>query len=351
MLKKFFIILFLLAVSAVCGQGKTMALAAGTGSSFCQGFAGQETDFDGQKTGWQEIGGEKYYFSPESGELQTGWQEIGGKRYYFLPESGEMQTGWQKVKGKAYFLNKNGVLQTSRWIKTNGKTYYAGQKGVLSSGWLKNQGKTYYFSPKNNQMQTGWKKIKGLRYFFAVSGKEKGALQKNCIAGTKKTGYYYVDGGGVRTTSGEIKAAVDYVIRHTKKSWSRSKKLESCFLALRQAYSYRHFDGVPKGKDLSGYAKYLLTNGRGNCYRYASGFACIAKVLGYEARVHVGEVTSIHGGMAAHGWATVKSGGKWYICDVGMRLFLKTKSPTRKYVPFAIYKLNVEKGSVAWRKV
>ena len=36
------------------------------------------------KTGWQNFGGNKYYFGGENdGAMITGWQTIGGKKYNF----------------------------------------------------------------------------------------------------------------------------------------------------------------------------------------------------------------------------------------------------------------------------
>ncbi len=199
--------------------------------------------------------------SEEPSASFLGWQEIDGAQYYFSPETGEMQTGWLELDEKQY-----------------------------------------YFSPDTGQMQTGWKKINKQYYFFTISESEKGVLKKNCIAGTKKSGYYYVDKDGVRTDSFEINAAVQYVRSHTKAGWPADKKLSACYESLRNDYTYRHFDGVPKGAELSDCAYSLFKNSLGNCYRYASGFACIAAVLGYPAKVSTGKVTSVYGGWAENGW-------------------------------------------------
>lgn len=199
-------------------------------------------------------------------------------------------------------------------------------------------------------MLTGWQKITGLYYYFTVSGKQKGSLKTNCIAGTKKSGYYYVDKDGVRTDSAEMNAAVQYVCSHTRQSWTAMHKLEACYQALRGSYTYRHFDGVPKGAALSECACSLFSDRRGNCYRYASGMACIATVIGYRARVVTGKVTSVYGGWAEHGWAQVLDGGKWKLCDVGMRQYMTDWHPVRSYVLAAVYRLTAENGKAAWEK-
>ncbi|MCI9612322.1 MAG: hypothetical protein HFH33_09910 [Eubacterium sp.] len=247
--------------------------------------------------------------SEEPSASFLGWQEIDGAQYYFSPETGEMQTGWLELDEKQY-----------------------------------------YFSPDTGQMQTGWKKINKQYYFFTISESEKGVLKKNCIAGTKKSGYYYVDKDGVRTDSFEINAAVQYVRSHTKAGWPADKKLSACYESLRNDYTYRHFDGVPKGAELSDCAYSLFKNSLGNCYRYASGFACIAAVLGYPAKVSTGKVTSVYGGWAEHGWAQVLDKEKWKLCDIGMKQFMTDRHPMRSYVPSAVYRLTVKNGKAAWVK-
>ncbi len=228
---------------------------------------------------------------------------------------------------------------------------WAAESQTGHAGWLENDKECYYFSPETGKMLTGWQKIDRKYYFFTVSGEKKGALKTNCIAGTKKKGYFYVDKDGVRIDSAEINAAVRHVRSHTKAGWASGRKLKACYQALRDSYTYRHFDGVPQGNELSECACSLFDHGRGNCYRYASAMACIAKVLGYHARVSTGKVTSVLGGWAEHGWAQVQYEGKWKLCDVGMRQFMTDRNPNRAYVSSAIYSLATKNGKVVWKKV
>lgn len=221
---------------------------------------------------------------------------------------------------------------------------------TTSRGWQEIDGAMYYFSPDTGKMLTGWQKIGGKYYYFTVSEKNKGIRKTNCIAGTKKSGYYYVDQNGVRVDSAEMNAAVRYVNSHTKKSWTPFQKLQACYQALRSSYTYRHFDGVPQGAELSDCACSLFDNGRGNCYRYASGMACIATAIGYRARVVTGKVTSVYGGWAEHGWAQILQKGKWKLCDVGMWQFMTDQHPVRSYAPSAIYSLKAKNGNVIWKK-
>ena len=327
------------------------------------------------KTGWQKIGGKKYYFAPKDGKMYTGKKKI-GKSYYYFAKKGEMKTGWQKISGKkyyfapkdgkmftkrhkigknAYYFNKNGVLQASKWVKEGSKTYYCNKNGALQSGWLNQKGNRYYFSTKNNQMQTGWQKIKGRNYYFWESGKAAGVLQQSCIVSTKK-GNYYVDGEGVQVTAPEIMQAVHFVDTYTEESWPADTKLRKCFEALWKNYTYQRFYETPSAQFMSGYAHYMFVNGRGNCYRYAASFACIAKVLGYEARVATGQISSRSGGMTPHGLTEVNVGGAWYICDANMQRNHPDRNSylcTEGNYPYAHstsarYTLVISDGKVSW---
>ncbi|MCM1157393.1 MAG: hypothetical protein NC300_04305 [Bacteroidales bacterium] len=369
------------------------------------------------KTGWQRIDGKTYYFSPGNGEMLTGWQKIAGKKYYFSPGNGEMFTGKRKIGTKTYYFNANGVMQTGRkkignavyyfnakgvmktgwvktagkkyyfspqtgkmftgkrkigkktyyfnekgvmktgWIKTGKKTYYCNKKGVMKTGWLKDKGNTYYFSPKNNKMLTGWQKISGKTYYFSPSGNTQGALQRNCIVGSAKSGYYYVDKDGVQVAAKEMVQAVQFVMAFTNPAWSNEAKLAACYDALWKNYDYQRFYETPTAQNMPEYASYMFTYGKGNCYRYAASFACIAKVLGYDSRVAVGGVSCRSGGLTPHGWTEIWVNGAWYICDANMqRNYPKVNSYmcTEKTYPYthacsAIYTPVIEKGQVYWR--
>ena len=328
------------------------------------------------QTGWIKVGGKKYYFSPESGKMftgrkkigkstnyfnkngtmKTGWLKSGKKKYYFSPQNGKMFTGRKKIGKKYYYFNKKGEQQVSKFIQEGKKTYYSGKKGTLQSGWLNHNGSTYYFHPKTHRMATGWQTVKGYEYYFSESKKEKGILQKNCIVGTKN-GSFYVDGEGIQVTSAEIAQAVSFVKANTEEGWSSGQKLQRCFEVLWRNYAYQRFYENPTAQAMSGYANYMFQNHRGNCFRYAASFACIARVLGYESRVAVGSISSRSGGMTPHGWTEVNVGGIWYMCDANMqRNHPETSSYMRTEANYAYrhtcsarYALSIQKGQVSWR--
>ncbi|MCD8077927.1 MAG: hypothetical protein LUE63_06080 [Lachnospiraceae bacterium] len=308
-------------------------------------------------TGLRKIGGSKYYFKA-SGKMLTGWKTIDGSRYYFK-SNGKMVTGWKTIDENRYYFKASGKMVTG-WKTIDNNRFYFSSKGKMATGWKTINGKTYYFKKKTGKtlpkgaMLTGLRKINGYKYYFSA----KGVMQTNRIVGSKTEGYYYVDDNGKVITSKEIKLAVKFVVAHTDNDWSASKKLKTCFNYLWKNYSYKRSYDSANASTLSGFAVNMFTTKKGNCFRYAASFACIAKVLGYESRVAVGKISSLHGGMTAHGWTEVKVNGKWYICDANMQKnypsinsYMRTESTyAYRHSCSARYVLKTSKGKAVWKK-
>ena len=90
---------------------------------------------------------------------------------------------------------------------------------------------------------------------------------------------------------------------------------------LWKAYSYiaefRYISGskYPSGNWSVGFAKEMLYNNGGNCYRYAALMEWMAKALGYEAKAIAGYIPAMLGGYSPHGWTEIYIDGNTYICD------------------------------------
>ena len=117
------------------------------------------------QSGWQEIDGDVFYLdengSPltgsqileevtylfdETGRLVTGWAE---GRYY--SESGAMATGWQDIGGERYFFAEDGMLCTG-WMEAGDYRYYFHEDGTMAVGPTEIEGKLYHFSPHGVQI-------------------------------------------------------------------------------------------------------------------------------------------------------------------------------------------------------
>ncbi|MGH1044137.1 N-acetylmuramoyl-L-alanine amidase family protein [Bacillus mycoides] len=99
--------------------------------------------------------GTGYSFADADGVILTGWQDIKGKTYYFSPPYGYMVTGGGSdslIDGKFYNFNDSGVLQRSVWIGNN----YSDASGEFVKEGLKDiDGKVYYFKdyhPTTNEL-------------------------------------------------------------------------------------------------------------------------------------------------------------------------------------------------------
>ena len=168
---------------------------------------------DKKQSGWQTVGGKKYYLSTKDNSLLTGVQKIGnnyylldsktgelkdkytglykqdGSTYYF--KSGAIQTGWQSMKeGRRYFSTKTGKMLTG--IQTIGKdNYYFNSNGILQVGKF-NVGDYTYETDKDGKIKKktrrtgGVSAIKGSTIKDTSSTKLSGVGIKGLASGTKK---------------------------------------------------------------------------------------------------------------------------------------------------------------------
>lgn len=103
-----------------------------------------------------------YYFGAD-GTAVSGWQSIGGDKYYFYPENHDMAYGRVQIDGKNYFLNTPGAnadgrMQHSGWFYDSiyGKWSYATSDGELLTGWHNLGGAWYYFSGSGAMAHDAW---------------------------------------------------------------------------------------------------------------------------------------------------------------------------------------------------
>ena len=236
-------------------------------------------------SGWQSIGGDKYYFYPEShemaygrvqidgknyflntpganadgrlqhngwfydsiygkwlyatpsGELLTGWQNIGGTWYYFN-EYGVMQTGWQLIDGEWYYLNASGAMQVG-WMNQNGTWYYLYGNGKMATGWALIGNDWYYFNGNGN-MITGWAMIGDSWYYLNASG----AMQ---------TGWLHLNGNWYYLTSGGSMATGWALVGNTWYYFNASGAMQTGWLQLGNTWYYLDGNGAMlTGKQIIG---------------------------------------------------------------------------------------------------
>lgn len=82
---------------------------------------------EGLPSGWvKDAKGVRRYFDPETHEPRTGWVELGGNRYFCGANDGAAAVGWHEIDGATYRFDARGVMLTgwavgedgrSRWLK------------------------------------------------------------------------------------------------------------------------------------------------------------------------------------------------------------------------------------------
>ena len=177
------------------------------------------------------------------------------------------------------------------------------------------EGNKYCYTSETAFVKNAWQEIGGMTYWFG----DDGIMAVNTIAGTKAKGIYYVGKDGARVTSNEMKLAVKFVLAHSNSKLSRKKRLKQCYKYLWKHYRYRASYGKPIVSNMAYFARDMFRRKSGNCYRYALAFTYIARALGYDTRVGFGKIVAYGGGMTTHGWAEVKIGRKWLVCDPNMQ--------------------------------
>ena len=141
------------------------------------------------QTGWQTIGGKKYYIeisdTPESykmtcvGTVSAGWQSMDDGRVFYADNYGNIKTGWQTIDKQRYYFDATGILKTG-WFTVGGKTYYAEETahdairiGTVAQGAKTIKGETYVFHSSQYYMLTGFQSYGGRRYYLGTDGKAK----------------------------------------------------------------------------------------------------------------------------------------------------------------------------------
>ena len=148
-------------------------------------------------SGWQSIGGDKYYFYPESHDMAYGRVQIDGKNYFLnspgANADGRMQHGgwfYDSIYGKWSYATSDGELLTG-WHNLGGAWYYFNESGVMLTGWINDSG-TWYYTNASGAMATGWRQVGGAWYYFSGSG---------AMAHDAWVGDYYLQSSGAMATN------------------------------------------------------------------------------------------------------------------------------------------------------
>lgn len=217
--------------------------------------------------------------------------------------------------------NGDGTWLKDSWLEIFGLKYYLSKEGYIQVGLTKIGDKTYYLYPEG-KMATGWLQLQDGLYYFL----ENGTMAVNVTVGN-----YQIGSDGKAIGLPDLQTRVNSIIQAiTTSDMTNDQKLLACYQYILNNASYKRTYDTPSGDWTGAYAMELLSTGQGNCYRYAAGFAYLAKELGYETRVITGTIRAARGGVTPHGWVEIKLGDNWYIFDPEMQdakgydLYMKT---------------------------
>jgi|GEM_PF-2049195 len=271
-----------------------------TFSARAQGSASQESESSQQRSGWY---GNSYY---QAGTRVSGWQDIGGKRYYFTA-AGYM-TGLMQVEGSYYYFDTQGVMLTG-WRDIGGSKHFFLDSGKAAYGSLKISGKYYVFDIRGTLMTGNGKRIisvgDGYKYYVSKSGRAVSgwiyvsSVRKVICAGTDgrlavntTIDGIRINGNGYCSITNQGIARIEarkFIKKHTKASWSRTKKFKVCW---RYIVAYNNYVAIDRS------SKYFKKNWvyrvavdmftsdlTGDCNGIACAAAAVAKELGFEPYV------------------------------------------------------------------
>lgn len=231
----------------------------------------------------------------------TGWKMLGDTAALSFTDP-------TAQKGAAYAYCVRAYDKNKRFITGVGSVkYYI--NGSPANGQVTENGKSYYLN--NGVFRSGYQNINGKKYYYNSSGE----LVKNTIVGSKSEGYYYADKNGVCCVSEEMRLAAEFMMNNCSGK-TLQEKMKSGFMYLATHFPYkRTYDHPKKAADIAPLAIDMFKNKKGNCFRYAACFTCLAKIAGYRARTVIGTA-----GTSPHGWSEVYVNGQWLICDPDAQL-------------------------------
>lgn len=194
-------------------------------------------------TGFQEVGGELYYFDPSTNRMVTGWNTIGGKKYYMRTSDGVVRRGMRSVSGTYYYFSlKTGAMLTG-YRKVNGYTYYFDKKtGARVTGWQTiGDGKAYFGS--NGRMYTGIRQVGDYRYYFDPE------------TGLRAVGFKEVDGSTYYMNKyGRIQTGLK-TIDSFRYYFSSAGKMQTGWQTINGRKYYFYKKGTRKGRAATGVVK------------------------------------------------------------------------------------------------
>ncbi|MCC8357147.1 MAG: S-layer homology domain-containing protein, partial [Oscillospiraceae bacterium] len=269
----------------------------------------------------------------------TGWVTIGNYRYY-VNSNGQFQawtSGVQTINGTVYYVDSAGriPLNAAGKYTINGSSYYVTSEGKIpqTSGVYAISSTTAYMldgTGKIVSLSAGIQEYNGELYYINSDG---------TVALDTTVDYLYFGSDGAYTTgNSELDDMVDTALAACVTSdMTQEEKLYAAYLYVRDNFTYLSRAHQTRGSTdwTEECAVFMFTNGKGNCYCFASAFMYMARRLGYQAYPISGGVGSAN---SDHGWVMIPwSDGVTYMFDVELEYAYRYRYSTKKY--YNLYKM------------
>lgn len=248
------------------------------------GIVWQYTDGTVLKNNWLEMNGLKWHFD-KNGILQTGLVTV-GKKTYFLYANGLYANGWQQIGDGIYFFNSDGSMAKNTTV--NGFKIGADGKVVFT------------------QQQLA---------ATASAAAAQAPAADTSVSATATQAAVLSQGVTNQALANAVMSILGQIITP---GMTDDQKLLACYNYVIDTTSYKRTYETPTGDFTGQYAMDIFTTHQGNCFRYASAFAYLAKGCGFDVNVTTGTIKAARGGVTPHGWAVVNIGGVQYIFDPDM---------------------------------
>ncbi len=203
-------------------------------------------------------------------------------------------------------------------------------------------GNIYYISDTGIILSNAWAQIGDGIFYFGADG----AMVTNTVVDGFQIGpdgraiipmpVFQTDMSTVNPDSALGQYCLNVINSITDFSMTPDQKLSACYAYIVNNFKYNRTYETPMGDWTGQYALELFSSGYGNCYRFASGFAHLAKALGYEVKVITGQIHSARGGVTPHSWVEIFYNGGWYICDPELQMAKKINLYMRTYQNYPI---------------
>lgn len=268
--------------------------------------------------------------------LQQGWNVTeSGQRFYVEKIEGDVATyahGITAIDGVRYAFQEGapadvGYLETDTANKVrtvDGKEYFVSKEGTLLYGWALTGNRLSYFDMESGEKAESTKAVNIRNGKWILSGSSLYYFQDiNGVSVKNKT----VNGIRFGSNGAMHKSNVTYCkIQAMKtsrklglysKSKSKAKRLRVAFNYMK-SHRHFHYAGIyPKHLNRSSLNKVggiMLEDHAGNCYGFASGFAALAREIGYKPYLVCARVPGWRDG-AGDGYTRhgiVKINGRYY---------------------------------------